>query len=419
MGEKSYQCRKFRFTNTSVKAQKPEAKVYECRDTSTKGLILRVTPSGAKTYYITYRTADGKPNRYRLGMLQEFENPEAARIAAGKEWDRVRNKGADLQAEKKAKAKLRREQANAHTLRSFIDDVYTDYAELNQRAGTAAVKRLKGAFYDLLDRKIGSISADDMTTWRDQLRKKGRTPQTANRYMDDLRSCMNYALEQGVIVTHPFDALPKKKRRLKTEDDKRVRYLGQRDDHENIKHEDGNKIGERARLLKALDTAGLPKYMAPLVLLALHTGMRRGELFKLKWSDVDFRQRHIRLKAVNTKSNKTRYAYLNDVTDMLLREWRKGQGNVLNIDGLVFPNPVTGKPLTTIKRAWKTVVTNAQLQDFRLHDCRHDFASQLVTKGVPLYTVAELLGHSGVEITQRYAHLAPQHKADAVSLLCP
>ena len=78
MGGKSYQCRKFRFTNTSVKAQKPEAKVYECRDTSTKGLILRVTPSGAKTYYITYRTADGKPNRYRLGMLQEFENPEAA-----------------------------------------------------------------------------------------------------------------------------------------------------------------------------------------------------------------------------------------------------------------------------------------------------------------------------------------------------
>jgi len=418
MATKSYQHRKFKFTTTTVKAQKPEAKPYECRDTATKGLILRVTPAGTKTYYITYRTGDGEPKRYRLGLLQEFENPEAARIAAGKEWDRIRNKGADPQAEKQAAAKRRQQDAHAHTLRSFIDDVYTDYAELHQRAGGEAIKRIKGTFANLLDKKLGAITASDITTWRDQLRKKGRTPQTANRYMDDLRSCFNHAVDQDAISAHPFDELPRKKRRLKTEDDKRVRYLGQRDDHEDIMDENGNKLRERDRLLKALETKSLPSYIKPLVLLALHTGMRRGELFKLKWSDIDSKQRHIRLPAVNTKSNKTRYAYLNDLTDKLLRDWKKQQGNILNIDGLVFPNPVTGKPLTTIKRAWRTVITKAQLQDFRLHDCRHDFASQLVTKGVPLYTVAELLGHSGVEITTRYAHLEPRHKADAVSLLC-
>ncbi|HEC25998.1 MAG TPA: DUF4102 domain-containing protein [Gammaproteobacteria bacterium] len=413
----AYKSRKFRFTNTSVKAQKPEAKVYECRDTSTKGLILRVTPSGAKTYYIKYRTADGKQNRYRLGMLQEFENPEAARIAAGAEWDRIRNKGADPQAEKKARALKLAQDATAHTLKSFIDDVYGDYAELHQRAGKDSEKRLKGAFEELLTKKIATISASDLTVWRTKRLKKGNKPQTVNRYMDDMRSCLNHALEVGAITHHPFDDLPKKKKRVKTEDDKRVRYLGQRDDYEDIEDEDGNKIGERARLLKALDTKSLPKYMSPIVLLALHTGMRRGELFKLKWSDIDFRQKHIRLNAVNTKSNKTRYAYLNDVTDRLLRDWKKEQGNVTNIDGLVFPNPHTGKPLTTIKKSWKTVVDAAQLNDFRLHDCRHDFASQLVTKGVPLYTVAELLGHSGVEITTRYAHLEPRHKADAVAKL--
>jgi integrase len=419
--------RKFRFTVSNIKSLKPQAKPVEYRDSTLKGFFVRVSPTGNKSYFCQYRTGNQvRATTFCMGVVSDYPNPEEARKHAQTIQYNAKHKGVDPKADKVAereREKQRRLQeakdADAHTLRSFVDDVYANYAELHQRAGIAAVKRLKGAFSDLLDRKIDSISADDITAWRDQLRKKGRTPQTANRYMDDLRSSMNYALEQGVIVTHPFDALPKKKRRLKTEDDKRVRYLGQRDDHENIKDEDGNKIGERARLLKALDTAGLPKYMASLVLLALHTGMRRGELFKLKWPDVDFRQRHIRLKAVNTKSNKTRYAYLNDVTDKLLREWRKGQENVLNIDGLVFPNPVTGKPLTTIKRAWKTVVTNAQLQDFRLHDCRHDFASQLVTKGVPLYTVAELLGHSGVEITQRYAHLAPQHKADAVSLLCP
>jgi len=130
MAEKSYQRRKFKFTNTNVKTLKPEAKAYECRDTATKGLILRVTPAGTKTYYIAYRTEDGEPKRYRLGLLQEFENPEVARIAAGVEWDRIRNKGADPQAEKQAAAKRRQQDANAHTLRSFIDDVYKAHAEL-------------------------------------------------------------------------------------------------------------------------------------------------------------------------------------------------------------------------------------------------------------------------------------------------
>lgn len=235
--------------------------------------------------------------------------------------------------------------------------------------------------------------------------------------MDDMRSCLNHALDTGAITAHPFDDLPKKKRRLKTPDEERARYLGQRDELEDISDEHGKKTGERARLLKALDTATLPAYIKPLVLLALHTGMRRGELFKLKWSDIDSKRRHIRLPATNTKSNKTRYAYLNEVADTLLRDWRKAQGNVVNFDGLVFPNPVSGKPLTTIKKAWRTLTTHARLADFRFHDCRHDFASRLVTKGVPLYTVAELLGHSGVEITTRYAHLEPQHKADAVAML--
>jgi len=415
---KSYRSRKFRFTVSEVKKLKPEAKAYECRDASTQGLILRVTPNGVKTYYIAYRTADGTPKRYRLGLVQEFENPEATRIAAGKEWDRIRNRDADPQAEKLAAIAQRRQQAVAHTLRSFIDGVYRDYAELHQRGGKDAVKRLKSAFADLMDKKLNALTANHLIAWRDTLRKKGRTPQTVNRYMDDMRSCLNHALETGEIAGHPFADIPRKRRRLKAEDDKRVRYLGQRDDHEDIQDDNGNKLGERARLLAALDRPENPKYLKPLALLALHTGMRRGELFKLKWSDIDFKQRHIRLPAVNTKSNKSRYAYLNDVSEALLRDWKKAQGKVTNIDGLVFPNPHTGKPLTTIKKAWKTLVNAAQIENFRFHDCRHDFASQLVTKGVPLYTVAELLGHSGVEITTRYAHLEPKSKARAVSMLC-
>lgn len=173
---KHYRHRKFRFTVSSVKALQPETKIYECRDTSTKGLILRVTPAGVKTYYITYRTQDSDPKRYRLGLVQEFQTPEAARIAAGVEWDRIRNKGADPQAERLRKAEEKRSEADAHTLKSFIDDEYKDYAGLHLRGADATIKRLKSAFADLLDTKLPEITVTRLTDWRGELLAKGRTP---------------------------------------------------------------------------------------------------------------------------------------------------------------------------------------------------------------------------------------------------
>jgi len=84
---------------------------------------------------------------------------------------------------------------------------------------------------------------------------------------------------------------------------------------------------------------------------------------------------------------------------------------------LVFPSPVTKRRFTTIKKAWQQVRDEANLSDFRFHDCRHHFASKLVMAGVDLNTVRELLGHSDLKMTLRYAHLAPEHKLEAVRCL--
>jgi integrase len=86
-------------------------------------------------------------------------------------------------------------------------------------------------------------------------------------------------------------------------------------------------------------------------------------------------------------------------------------------DDFVFPNPSTNERLTTVKKSWAVLVGRAKLADFRFHDLRHDFASRLVMAGTDLNVVRELLGHASLEMTLRYAHLAPEHKADAVAKL--
>lgn len=96
-----------------------------------------------------------------------------------------------------------------------------------------------------------------------------------------------------------------------------------------------------------------------------------------------------------------------------LKSWR----NQSNIElARVFPSGDGGR-LDNVKRSWITILKSAKIQNLRWHDMRHDFASKLVMKGVPLNTVRELRGHSDLNTTLRYAHLAPDHKADAVALI--
>ena len=83
----------------------------------------------------------------------------------------------------------------------------------------------------------------------------------------------------------------------------------------------------------------------------------------------------------------------------------------------MFPSPKTGVRLVTIKTAWRDLMSLARLRDFRFHDLRHTFASNLAMKGADLYSIKELLGHADVTTTQRYAHLAPEHRSRVVELL--
>jgi integrase len=155
-------------------------------------------------------------------------------------------------------------------------------------------------------------------------------------------------------------------------------------------------------------------HLTPLVLLALNTGLRKGEIFGLRWSDINFGRALLVVRGEGAKSGQSRYVPLNAEAIRVLTDWR---GFITPEPVHVFPGRQDGEPLDDIKKAWAPLLKQAKIAGFTFHDLRHTFASKLVMAGVDLNTVRELLGHADIKMTLRYAHLAPEHKAAAVAKL--
>lgn len=181
-----------------------------------------------------------------------------------------------------------------------------------------------------------------------------------------------------------------RKVKLLEENNRRLRYLSN---------------DECQTLIKACDT-----HLTPIVITALNTGMRRGEVLGLKWDQVDLKHGFILLDI--TKNGERREIPINDTLRGVLQGITRG----LDVP-YVFYDTTTGKRYKDIKRSFHTALRRSGIKDFHFHDLKHTFASHLVMAGVDLTTVRELLGHKTLTMTLRYAHLAPTHKVKAVDIL--
>jgi integrase len=153
-------------------------------------------------------------------------------------------------------------------------------------------------------------------------------------------------------------------------------------------------------------------HLEPIVLLAMNTGMRRGEILSLRWENVSFETKTLTVLFEHAKSGKTRHIPQNGEAMRTLQAWQADtDGN-----GIVFKD-ANGKAMTDIGKGWDKLLEDAGITNFRFHDLRHHFASKLVMASVDLNTVRELLGHGDLAMTLRYAHLAPEQKAAAVNLI--
>jgi len=391
-----------------VQTLKPEEAPYEVRDTAIRGLILRVQPSGVKSYVVEL----GRGRRMTLGRVPIMTLAEARRQATIKLGD-VANGGDPL-------AERRRERA--HTLRTFLEEVYRPWAEQHLRCGPATIARIRACFGEYENRKLHEVNLWIVEKWRTARLKHGTRPVTINRDLAALKASLSKAVDWGLLVTHPIA----KAKPLKVDPFQRERYL--LDDEEQRLRAALDARETRLREARAsantwrderghgrlpgLAGAVFADYLKPLVLLALHTGLRRGELLGLSWPDVDLDHAQLTVCGRTAKSGRTRHVPLNAEALAIAQGWKESGGADL---GPVFTR--YGVRLASVKKSWAAVLDAAGIENFRFHDLRHSFASRLVSRGVDLNTVRELLGHASLAMTIRYSHLAPELKRAAVEKL--
>ena len=405
-----------KITQTTMKNLSIATHPYEINDTDLKGFLLRVQPSGKMTYYFAYRI-NGRRARYKIGQYPGVK-PAPARDVAEQLAAKVAQ-GIDPQSEKK-QAKQDEERQALRTLSGFLDKRYEPWVKVERKTGEAMVRRIRTCFVDLLDRPMVEISPWVIDKWRAQRLREKRAATTVNRDIVALKSALGKAVEWSLIARHPLASV----KPLKTDARGKVRYLS-KDEEERLRKA---LVDREMKLRAGRESAnewrrqrGYPLYpdisrstfadhLRPMLLLALNTGLRRGELFNLCWGDVNLQTCTLTIAGHRAKSGQTLHIPLNDEAVSALREWKTAD------TGLVFPGK-DGKPLDNVRKSWETVLEAAKITGFRFHDLRHTFASKLVMAGVDLNTVRELLGHADLKMTLRYAHLAPEHKADAVARL--
>ena len=383
------------------------------RDSDLKGFILRVQPSGQLTYYCCYRLRDGRCNRVKIGRHGHVTPIQARDHAKRILADVV--KGIDPAAAKKA--------PKVDDFLVYIEDKYRPWAEANRKTGHATVARLKACFPELLNRKLSDITPWVVEKWRFTRLKDGIKPATANRDLSALKAALSKAVDWGLVEVHPLVRVKPSKvdtaqkvRFLDSQEEHRLRrMLDSRQEHIRRRRDSANKW-RRCRgyqEFSVLREVCFVDWLKPMVLLSMNTGLRRGELFCLKWEDVDLTRRLLTVSGHIAKSGKTRHIPLNTDAWEVLSGWKEQHKSN---DELIFPSK-DGKPFNNIKKAWARLLHDAHIRNFRWHDLRHHFASKLVMAGVDINTVRELLGHGDIKMTLRYAHLAPEHKAAAVERL--
>ncbi len=386
-----------------------QAKQYDVRDTKLKGFLIRVNPSGKMVYVCEYK----RGRRLNLGSVNVLTPTQArdkakiilADVAQGKDpIDRI-NPKSEL------------------TLRQFIEEKYAPWAYTQLKSGVHAVAHIKRCFFKLFGNKLlTEITPVLIEQWRTQRLKNGRCIETANRDIATFKAALSKAVLWDFIDTHPLAKLKllksdsKAKIRFLSADEEQRLRIALKDRDEKIKQDraSGNqwRLARGYELLPDLSQHTFADHLRPMVLLSLNTGLRQGETFSLKWENINLDQAILTVEGVYAKSNKTLHVPLNTEALQVLKKWREQTHSTQ----YVFSNK-DDKPFDNVKKAWASILKSANIEQFRWHDMRHHFASKLVMAGVNLNIVRELLGHSDIKMTLRYAHLAPEHKANAVEKL--
>lgn len=352
-------------------------------DAEVKGFGARVTAAGARSFILNYR-AGARERRMTIGSFPDW-SVKAAREQA-KALKREIDVGHDPMAE-------REEERSAQTIAALCDLFETEYLP-NRRPKTREDYRSLIKLYiapKLGRAKVAAVRHDDVAALHREI--AARAPYQANRVLAVISSLMAFAIRKKMREDNPAKGIEP------APEEKRERYLSP------------EEIG---RLGEALD-AHPERTSANAIRLLLLTGARRGEVLSATWDQFDLSRGVWTKPSMHTKQKKVHRVPLSAGAIALLNEMKREArpGARYVFPGRPKDDGTTGAPLAGIKRTWATVCRTAALEDVRIHDLRHSYASILASSGLSLQIVGALLGHTQPRTTARYAHLYDDVLRDA------
>ncbi|MCB2226190.1 MAG: site-specific integrase [Desulfarculaceae bacterium] len=352
-------------------------------DTEQVGLGVRVKPSGVKSFCLQYRNAQGRSRRITLGKYGRMTLDQARKIA--REKLSAVDRGGDPAEERNAAR-------GAPTVAELVSRYMLEHSEVKKKAESIRKDRFVVDHYVLpaLGRyNVDEVSREQIAKLHHSLREK---PYQGNRVLEIVRKMFNLAEAWGLRPDGTNPARHVEKYR----EQKRQRYLSE---------------DEWARLGKALaevdqDNSELPSVITAVRLL-IFTGCRLSEILNLRWADVDWERGALRLEDSKTGP---RLIPLGQASLELLENTEREAGNPF-----VCPGARPMRPLVNLQRPWRRIRQRAGLEDVRLHDLRHSFASVGAGAGMSLPVIGKLLGHSQAQTTMRYSHLGDDPLKQAAS----
>jgi integrase len=365
------------------------------------GLILEVNPSGKKVFYYKFRQ-DGKQVKRKLGDYPTISVKEAKQLVLNAKHD-VQIKGI-------------KQPILGVTFKAFVEGEFKEWLFANNKSAQDSYKTIQTHFLPLLGHiKIKDIEPRIIERWKNQRLNAGISASTVTRNLTELRTIFSrvedwYKLPTFMpSVKNPSITSEKEKLYLSADEMKKLREMCDRYTYLYY-------FGEPDDFPKdwGISTRSKVPIMLPYIIhIAINTGMRKGEILQLKFSDIDRESKMITVRGSTEKTKRYREIAISDKLDKQLSYW----GNVLygsdydaNSDELVFP-------IGDIKRSWETFRKRAGLEHVLFKTLRHHFASSLVLKNVALSTVMNLMGHTNIKTTQRYLSVRTEDKFEAVNLL--
>ena len=351
----------------------------------------RKTPDGRpdKCFYIRYKTPTGKVIEEKIGWSSEgISAAYAAQIRA----ERLRSMRL---GEEVIPIHKKRKQQWAFT--EFMEERYLPWAQEEKALKT--YKREEQLYRLWLkpilgDKLLKDISAFDLEKLKNTMKKAGRAPKSIEHALATVRRAFNKARDWGIFEGEN----PVSRVKIPRKDNRRLRFL----------------TPEEAQALLA-EVQKRSQQTYEMCLLALHCGLRFGEIVSLTWGDIDLAQGLIYIRDPKNQTN--RVAYMTEEVKKMFAGKKPGEP-----EELVFKDKRHGGKIKWLSKAfWEAVKSlkfNEGVEDPRMRVCfhtlRHTFGSWLVMSGVPIYTAKELLGHKTLAMTERYAHLAAEAQRQAI-----